>query len=44
MALKRVTRAAVGQLTGGRVIHTREFFPGSQGACEQRVIGVESLK
>ena len=26
MALKRVTRAAVGQLTGGRVIHTREFF------------------
>jgi DNA repair protein RecO (recombination protein O) len=26
MALKRITRAAVGQLTGGRVIHTREFF------------------
>ena len=37
MALKRVTRAAVGQLAGGRVIHTREFFrdlkvPASRGS------------
>ena len=25
-ALKRITRASVSQLTGGRVLHTREYF------------------
>jgi hypothetical protein len=25
-ALKRITRASVTQLTGGRVLHTREYF------------------